>query len=247
MEDFDGLVAAITGGAGGIGAATARELADRGARVVVLDTTEALDGPWRSLWCDVTDRSSVEAAVAEIASSYGGLDVLVHAAGVGAVGDVAAGDDEEWRRVLDINVVGVARVTAAALPHLRDSGSAVVVTVGSAVVSVGVPERAAYTASKGAVHALTLAMAADYVRDGIRVVGVAPGTTDTAWVQRLLASSGDADEAMRRLRQRQAIGRLVAPEEVARAIAFLASPGSGATTGAILAVDGGMTGLRLPS
>jgi NAD(P)-dependent dehydrogenase (short-subunit alcohol dehydrogenase family) len=148
--------------------------------------------------------------------------------------------------VLDVNVVGIARVTRAAMPHLRESPHAAIVNTCSVVATVGVPQRAVYAASKGAVAALTLAMAADHVADGVRVNAVTPGTADTPWVERLLEQSGDAAAAAEALRARQPMGRLVTADEVAYAIAYLASPLSGSTTGTILSVDGGMSGLRLP-
>jgi 2-keto-3-deoxy-L-fuconate dehydrogenase len=247
MGDFDGMVALVTGGASGIGAATAALLADRGASTAVLDLDPAAaDGRHLRLACDVTDRAAVAAAVGRVAAELGGLDVLVNNAGIGARGDVAANDDDEWRRVLDVNVVGIARVTGAALPHLRRSAAAAVVNTCSVAAVVGLPGRALYSASKGAVLALTLAMAADHVRDGIRVNCVTPGTVDTPWVGRLLAAADDPEAELAALRARQPQGRLVGAAEVAAAIAYLAGPQAGATTGTALAVDGGMAGLRLP-
>jgi NAD(P)-dependent dehydrogenase (short-subunit alcohol dehydrogenase family) len=168
----------------------------------------------------------------------------VNNAGIGAQGDVAANGDDEWRRVLDINVIGIARVTAAALPHLKRSAHACVVNTCSVVALVGVPNRALYSASKGAVMSLTLAMAVDHVADGARVNAVAPGTADTPWVNRLLDAAPDPQEAARSLRARQPMGRLVSADEVAHAIVSLASPLAAAPTGAILQVDGGMASLR---
>ncbi|CAN5481805.1 SDR family oxidoreductase [soil metagenome] len=255
MTDFEGLSALVTGGASGIGAATAELLRRRGARVAVADLVVPAGGGGGPsgtegevvVRCDVTDRSSVAEAIAAVVGAFGGLDVVVSNAGIGATGDVSANDDAEWARLLDVNVIGMARVVAAALPHLRRSDRASVVLTGSVVATVGVPNRVAYAASKGAVQAMVLAMAADHVGDGIRVNGVSPGTTDTPWVGRLLAAADDPEGAATALRGRQPLGRLVTPAEVAHAIAHLASPLSAATTGTILTVDGGMTGLRLPT
>jgi len=247
MRDYDGLVALVTGGASGIGAAVVRELASRGAQVAVLDRDPGdPEHSTLSIPCDISDPAAVDAAVAAVVARFGRLDVVVNNAGIGAQGDVAANPDDEWHRVLDVNVVGMARVTRAALPHLRVSPAASVVCTSSVVAVVGVPDRALYSASKGAVLALALAMAADHVRDGIRVNAVLPGTADTPWVGRLLESAPDPEAARTSLRDRQPLGRLVSPDEVAHAIAYLGSPRSGSTTGTALTVDGGMTGLRLP-
>jgi NAD(P)-dependent dehydrogenase (short-subunit alcohol dehydrogenase family) len=246
MSDFEGLVALVTGGASGIGAATAAHLQGRGARVAVLDPS--VDGAPEGVLavrCDVTDAGQVDDAVRRVADELGGLDVVVNNAGIGATGDVAANDDAEWVRVLDVNVTGIARVTRAALLHLRESEHAAVVNMCSAVAFVGVRQRALYSASKGAVLALTLAMAADHAAEGIRVNAVAPGTADTPWVGRLLSAADDPDAAAEALRRRQPIGRLVTAEEVAHAVASLASPAAASTTGTVLRVDGGMTSLRL--
>ena len=246
MGDFDGLAALVTGGASGIGLAAARLLAASGARVACLDlTVDDLPGPLVGVVADVTDDASVRAGVAVAAERLGGIDVLINNAGIGAAGTVEANSDEEWHRVLDVNVVGMARVTRAALPHLRRSTHAAVVNTCSVVANVGLPDRALYSASKGAVQSLTYAMAADHLREGIRVCCVAPGTADTPWVRRLLAAADDADAELAALEARQPSGRLVSADEVAAAIAYLASPRAGATTGTSLAVDGGLSGLRL--
>lgn len=242
MGELEGLVAVVTGGASGIGAATAALLRSRGAAVAVLDR-EAADEPL-SFRCDVGDPAIVGTAVAAVAEALGGIDLLVNNAGVGAAGDVSANDDDEWHRVLDVNVVGIARVTRAALPHLRRSGHASVVNTSSVAACVGLANRVLYSASKGAVSAMTLAMAADHVREGIRVNAVLPGTADTPWVGRLLAQAEDPEATAAALRARQPMGRLVTADEVAHAIAYLASPLSGSTTGTLLTVDGGLTALR---
>jgi len=247
MTEFNGAVAIVTGGASGLGAATAALLVERGARVAVLDRApEGVGSSQFGVACDITDPRQVETAVAAVVERFGGLDIVVNNAGIGAAGDVAANEDDEWRRVLDVNVVGIARVSRAALPHLRRSSRAAIVNTCSVVAVVGVPNRALYSASKGAVAALTLAMAADHVREGVRVNAVTPGTADTPWVGRLLDAAEDSEAAAAALRARQPMGRLVSAEEVAHAIVYLASPLSSSTTGTLLAVDGGMAGLRLP-
>lgn len=244
MTEFNGLAAIVTGGGSGIGAATAALLRERGARVAVLDLdTGGVPDGIVALRCDVTDSEGVDQAVATAADRLDGIDIVVNNAGISAVGDIADNDDAEWARVLDVNVTGIARVSRAALPHLRRSENAAIVNVCSAVASVGVRQRALYSASKGAVLALTLAMAADHVSEGIRVNAVAPGTADTPWVARLLAAADDPDAAAAALRRRQPIGRLVSAEEVALAIASLAAPRAASTTGTILPVDGGMANL----
>jgi 2-keto-3-deoxy-L-fuconate dehydrogenase len=244
---WEGVTALVTGGASGIGAATADRLAAEGARVAVLDRdVSAVDGRHVAVRGDVTDDASVRAAVEEAVGELGGLDILVNNAGIGAQGTVADNDDEEWRRVLDVNVLGIVRTTRAALPQLRRSRRAAVVNTCSIAAWAGLPNRALYSASKGAVQALTLAMAADHLHEGIRVNCVNPGTADTPWVQRLLDAAGDPQQERARLEARQPTGRLVSAAEVANAIVHLADPRSSATTGTVLAVDGGMYGLRLP-
>ncbi|MFF5570340.1 SDR family NAD(P)-dependent oxidoreductase [Streptomyces luteogriseus] len=245
MSDFEGLRALVTGGALGIGRATAELLAERGAQVAVLDLDPSpVDKPLLAYRADVTDDASVREAVAA-AANLGGLDVLVNNAGIGAQGTVEDNPDDEWHRVYDVNVLGMVRTTRACLPHLRASAHAAIVNTCSIAATAGLPQRALYSATKGAVYSLTLAMAADHVREGIRVNCVNPGTVDTPWVGRLLDAAPDPAAERAALEARQPTGRLVSPAEVAGAIAYLASPLSGATTGTALAVDGGMQGLRL--
>jgi NAD(P)-dependent dehydrogenase (short-subunit alcohol dehydrogenase family) len=244
--EFDGLVAAVTGGGSGIGAAIARRLMADGARVAVLDL-DVSNPPEGALAvkADLTDDETVRAAVDRVLQEWDRLDVLVNNAGVGSQGTVADNPDDEWHRVLDVNLLGMVRATRAALPALRRSPSAAIVNTGSIAATAGIPQRAVYSASKGAVHALTRAMAADHLAEGIRVCAVAPGTADTPWIGRLLERAPDPAAERAALEARQPHGRLVTADEIAGAVAYLASPRSTSTTGIVLAVDGGMQELRL--
>ncbi|MFF8925482.1 SDR family NAD(P)-dependent oxidoreductase [Streptomyces koyangensis] len=246
MSDFTGLVAIVTGGASGIGLATAKLLNSRGASVVVLDLKpDGLPDGIMGVEADVSDDAQVKSAVDAVVERFGRLDVVVNNAGIPAVGDVAANSDDEWLHVLNVNVVGMVRVARHALPHLRRSPAAAIVNTSSIVTWAGHQMRTLYSASKGAVYSLTLAMAADHAREGIRVNCVAPGTTDTPWVENQLNGTTDPAAARESMIAFLAPGRLVTADEVAGAIAYLASPLSGASVGTMLAVDGGQHGLRL--
>ena len=243
---FDGLVAVVTGGASGIGLATATAFHARGATVAVLDLRpEGLPDGLAGFVADVADRASVDAAITAVADRFGRIDIVVNNAGVSAIGTVEETPDADWARVLDINVTGMARVTAAALPHLRRSPHAAIVNLCSIAALNGLPRRALYGASKGAVLALTYAMATDHVHEGIRVNAVSPGTVFTPFVENYLKQYEDPRAERAALDARQATGRMVTPEEVAGAILYLASPASGSTTGTALEVDGGVTHLRV--
>jgi NAD(P)-dependent dehydrogenase (short-subunit alcohol dehydrogenase family) len=251
MGQLDGLRGVVTGGASGIGLAVALAFVREGATVAVLDRSPEPPAGLAGLAgvtylpADVTDDAAVRGAVTSAAEALGGIDLLVNNAGIGAQGAVTDNDDDEWHRVLDVNVVGTARVSRAAWPHLVASSHAAVVNTSSIAATAGLPQRAVYSASKGAVLSLTRAMAADGMADGVRVNAVNPGTADTPWVQRLLESAADPAAERRALEARQPHGRLVAAEEIAAAVVYLASPAADSTTGTELAVDGGMAGLRL--
>jgi 2-keto-3-deoxy-L-fuconate dehydrogenase len=241
---MEGLRAIVTGGASGIGLATAEELQALGARVGVLDL-ESPPAGLASAKADVTDDAAVRAGVEDLVGTLGGLEILVNCAGIGAQGRVEDNSDEEWHHVFDVNVVGTVRVTRACLPALRSGAPSAIVNVSSVAATCGLPDRALYSATKGAVLSLTLAMAADLLPERIRVNAVTPGTVDTPWVGRLLARAADPRAERAALEARQPHGRLVAAKEVAQAIAYLASPLAGSTTGTWVAVDGGLTTLRL--
>jgi NAD(P)-dependent dehydrogenase (short-subunit alcohol dehydrogenase family) len=197
---------------------------ETGYEVLSLDVTAPVSGDLAHVHMDVRDSRSVEGAMQSAVSQLGGLDVLVNSAGISSVGAVESNSDEEWLASMDVNVIGVARVTRSA----------------SVASHMGIPNRVIYSATKGAVLAMTLAMATDYLAEGIRVNAVAPGTVDTPWVARLLDKADDPVAARRALEARQPIGRLVTAQEVALAICYLADPRAGSATGTVLDVDGGM-------
>ena len=245
--ELNGLTAVVTGAGSGIGLAVAQSLHGFGVRVFGLDLNEGkMSGVAKYISCDVGDSTSVARAFQEIATEVDTIDILINNAGIGAIGTVEEASDEEWVRVLNINVIGISRVSAAAMPFLRNSSSASIVNTCSIAATVGLPKRAIYSASKGAVLSLTLAMAADAIKENIRVNCVNPGTTDTPWVNRLLALADDPEAEREKLQARQPTGRLVSTSEVASAILYLAHPAQSSTTGTVLAVDGGIDGLRLP-
>lgn len=244
MSEWSETSVLVTGGASGIGRAVVARTLGLGARVASIDLGPARELDVPQFRADVTDDAGVRSAVDQAATELGGLDVLVTSAGVGAQGSVEADTMEVWQRVYDVNVLGVVRCVRAALPYLRRSSHPSVVTVCSVAAEVGLPERAAYSATKGAVLALTRSLAVDYLADGIRVNCVNPGTTDTPWVGRLLSAADDPEAERRDLEARQPLGRLISADEVAGAVLYLASPTATATTGTAVAVDGGLLALR---
>lgn len=246
-NEFEGLTAIITGAGSGIGLEVAKGLTAKGAKVFGFDINQGEMGSYATyIKCDIGDALSVTEAFNEFAKSSKSLDVLINNAGIGSLTTVEKETDEVWHKVLNINVVGTARVSRLAIPLLRQSKHAAIVNTASVAAIDGIPNRAAYSASKGAILALTLAMATDHLPDGIRVNAVNPGTTDTPWVKRLLDQADDAKVAKIALEARQPMGRLVSPSEIANAIIFLASPVQASITGTSLNIDGGLHSLRIP-
>jgi len=228
-------VIVVTGASGGIGSAIVDRFTSDGETVVGLDLVDGFD---------VTDGGQCLRSVAAIVDAHGQIDVLCNNAGVASVGDVVASTEADWQRVFAVNVFGVANMSRAVLPIMRSAGSGVIVNTCSVAASVGLVERAVYSASKGAVLSMTKAMAADEAHRGIRVNCVSPGTVSSPWVERLVANTDDPEATMEALRRRQPLGRLVTTAEVADAVAYLASPTT-FTSGADFLLDGGITGIRL--
>jgi NAD(P)-dependent dehydrogenase (short-subunit alcohol dehydrogenase family) len=229
--------ALITGGGSGIGAAVARRLAADGLEITVTDASleaaESVAGELgaRALQIDVRDEDQVAPAMADV-------DVLINVAGIGSTTNAPETPLEVWENVFAVNARGTFLCCKHAIPGMVARGSGSIVNVASVAALVGLRNRAAYSASKGAVVSLTRALAIDHVGDGIRVNAVCPGTVDSPWVRRLVEESGESLDA---LRQRQPMGRLGTPDEIADAVAYLASDRAAFVTGSVLVIDGGLT------
>lgn len=233
----------ITGGAAGIGHACAQRFVATGHTVIVLDRDAPATPVPGAVYhqVDVTDAAGIDAVAAE----HGRVDVLVNCAGVSFVGGIEDGTEAEWHRLWDVNVMGYVRVTRAFLPQLRASAAATVVNVSSCTATSGFRKRAAYSATKGAIDALTRAVAADLVAEGIVVNAVAPGTVSTPFMVDLAQRADDPDATWRAFADRQPTGRMVSPEEVAAAVAYQADPINRSSSGTVVVVDGGIANLHI--
>ncbi|MBP2227883.1 NAD(P)-dependent dehydrogenase (short-subunit alcohol dehydrogenase family) [Azospirillum agricola] len=242
-----GRVAVVTGGAAGIGQAVAAELLRQGCVVGAVDrTADGVPDGVTPLVADVRDQGALNAAIGGFGERHGRIDFLVNNAGVSFVGTIEDGSEEDWARLFDINVMGQMRSTRAALPHLRKSDAGAIVNMSSCTAMNGLRQRALYSASKGAVQSMTMAMAADLIAEGIRVNCIAPGTVDTPFMAELAARAPDPAAKRAEFAARQPSGLMVDPLEVALAVVFLLRPGANGSVGTCLTIDGGMAALRVP-
>ncbi len=247
-----GRVSLVTGGGTGIGAATARLLGQRGAKVVVVgrpeDPLEDIAAEVRrdgrealAIIADVRIPSSIRGAVARTVDTFGALDVMCNNAGIGRIADIEDTDDEMWDAILDTNLKGVFLGCRAAVPVMRDQERGVIINIASTTALVGLRGRVAYSASKGGVVALSRTLAIECAPYGIRVNSVSPGPTETEIVRAGYRESPDPEAAQRSHARIQPLGRLSQPEEIAQAVAFLASDAAATITGTNLVVDGGQS------
>ena len=249
MQRLKGKRAIVTGAGAGIGEAIAIRLSSEGARVALADLDEQaakgvadeIEGKTLVHRTNVTRAAEVESLVQRVVEEWGGLDVMVNNAGIGVAATAPDTSEEDLDRQMSVNLKGTFFGIKYAVPAMRDSGGGSIINMSSVAALVGVPDRAAYCAAKGAILALTRASAIDHVGEGIRVNCIAPGTVDTPWIGRITAGYDDPEEARARMQARQPHGRFVQPEEIAAMVAYPASDESASVIGACMVVDGGMT------
>jgi 2-keto-3-deoxy-L-fuconate dehydrogenase len=253
MFDLGGKAAVVTGGGSGIGAAIARVFASRGARLAVLDVDAAAaertvyeirsaSGQAHAFTCDVGAAAEVRAAFEGVRAALGGVHILVNNAGIAHVGDVEHTAEEDLDRLFHVNVKGVFLCAQAALPIMLAQGGGVILNMASIASLIGVPERFAYSMTKGAVHTMTMSIAIDYMRKGIRCNCICPARVHTPFVDGYLAAQypGREDEVFRQLSEYQPLGRMGTPEEVAHLALYLCSDEASFITGQAYPIDGGV-------
>ena len=249
---LNNTVAVVTGAASGIGRATALHLAREGFDVAMMDLDpvglaathdqiKACGGQARSFAVDLCDPLEVGSITREIAVTIGFPEVLVNVAGIGVAATVLETSDEDWNRVLAVNLTGPFLTTRAILPLMLDRGNGVIVNIASVAGQVGVPRRAAYCASKAGLVGLTKAIAVDHAHEGIRSVAICPGTVETEWIGKILANAPDPAATRAAMAARQLDGRMGTPGEIAAMVAFVVGPAGRFINGTALIVDGGMT------
>lgn len=247
-------VAVVTGAASGIGRAVALELAREGHEIAMMDLDvtgledvrgriESAGGTAHGFPVDLTDPLAVGSVAREIAVRIGTPHALVNVAGIGVAATVLETSDEDWNRVLSVNLTAPFLTTRATLPLMLDRGAGVIVNIASVGGQVGIARRAAYCASKAGLVGLTRAVAVDHARDGVRCVAICPGTVETEWIGKILAGAPDPGAARRAMADRQLDGRMGTPEEVAAAVAFVVSDQGRFVNGTALIIDGGMTAI----
>ena len=242
-------VCIVTGGGSGIGRAVCLLFAKEGGKVIVADQTgkaalevaaEAGNGAV-AMTVNVAERKGVRAMIENTVAQFGRIDVLVNNAGYSFKGNVVDSDEDEWDRLMAVNLNGVFYGCKYSIPVMREQGGGVIVNTASVVATVGLRDLAAYCASKGAIAALTKAMALDHAADHIRVNCIAPGNVDTPILEKMFAQSPDPAGMRRLMEQRHAMNRMATPEEIAYGILYLACDESSFVTGSTLTVDGGWT------
>jgi len=249
--NFKDKIVIVTGAAVGIGKATAIAFAEKGAKVVVADidikkgkqTSSLIGGNAFFIEVNVADSESVNNMVKEVTKRFGRIDILVNNAGIYYQGDVIETTEEEWDRVMAVNLKGMYLCCHYAIPVMLKGNGGIVINVASEAGLVGIAGQTAYNVSKAGVISLTKSMAVDFARKGVRVNAVCPGTTETPLVKNALEKSEDPEKARRKLEECRPLNRLGRPEEIAAAILAMASDNLGYATGSVLSIDGGYTAI----
>lgn len=257
MFRLDDKIAIVTGGASGIGQGISNLFAEQGATVIILDqnasvasrTTDEIcqrGGVADFKSCDVGSQSSVKQVVDEIIGERKKIDILVNNAGIAHVGNAVSTSEEDFDRVMEVNTKGVYNLCHVVLPHMTEKNSGAILNISSTVAWFGIAERFAYTASKGAVTAMTYSIAKDFVSNNIRCNAILPGRIHTPFVDGFVAKNypGEEEAMMKKLSEYQPIGRMGSPFEIATAALYLCSDEASFVTGSIHAIDGGTISLR---
>ncbi|MGO4590278.1 SDR family oxidoreductase [Paenarthrobacter sp. 2TAF44] len=245
--NFTDQTVIVTGAGSGIGRAAALRFAELGANVVIADKNETAarevadeaGAKALAVTVDVSDSASVQSMIKTVVDNFGGIDVLCNNAGFGFPGNVLEIDEDNWDRLMSVNLKGVYLCSKYAIPELAKTGDGRIVNTSSYTANVGIRDRAAYVASKGGVSALTRAMALDHVDQGIRVNAVAPGTINSPYFDKMITESANPQKLVDELNGRSPMHRMGRPEEVAEAIVWLAAKESSFATGSVLTIDGG--------
>jgi len=249
MKRLEGKRAIITGGASGIGKAIVQKFVDEGATVIIADIdftaaeilSNELKPNAKPFELNVTSSENFKSLIEFCEKEFNGLDIFVNNAGIGLAGKLADTKEDDWQRVIDVNLKGTFLGMKYSIPLLKKTGGGAIINISSIAALVGLVDRAVYSASKGGILAMTRAAAIDHVNDNIRINCIAPGTVDTPWIERITQTYDDPSAAKKGMMERQPHGRLVSPDEIAAMAVYLASDESKSTIGAVMVVDGGMT------
>ncbi len=249
MKRLEGKHAIVTGGASGIGKAIVRMFTNEGANVIVADidlnSAKKLCNELKNnaipFKVDVSSAESCSSLINFCEKEFSRLDVLVNNAGIGLASKLPETSQDDWQKVIDVNLKGTFLGMKYAIPLMNKSGGGSIINISSIAALVGLVDRAVYSASRGGIIAMSRAAAIDHVRDNIRINCIAPGTVDTPWIERITQTYENPTAAKKGMMDRQPHGRLVSPNEIAAMAVYLASDESKSTIGTVMVVDGGMT------
>lgn len=251
-NDFKDKVTIITGGGSGIGEAMCKHFADKDAKVIILDNNEAegrrvsQENKSDFIKCDISDEGSVDDAFNQIENNYGRIDILINNAGIAHIGKITETNPEDFDRIIKINVRGAYLCTRASINSMIKNNKGCILNMASVASNLGIPDRFAYSTSKGAVYTMTLSVARDYVDQGIRCNCICPARVHTPFVDNYLKNNypGEEKEMFAKLEATQPIGRMAKPEEIAALAGYICSDEAAFVTGSAFDIDGGFTLLK---